>query len=503
MSSADLAILPPSPSAPPPEAQAPSASKAAPTGGFARELRAAADRQSQRETQGTPAAKQHPVATKPADVPPPEAELAEAVEVAPEAEAEAAAEVEVVVELADVAPETPEAEPAEDAALIVAPTAEAPPPVQTSATPTLLALQEVPTETPAAESTPVPAEIAPAPTGEPKAAPAPQAAAPAEPAPEPAEPQSVVPAMPEIGSAEAEAAPEQTPTATAAKQPEPQAAPSVPPAAQAPLSEPKAPSADAVAATVVARAAAPTTSQVEDTHEAPEAPTTAAKPATANTAAQPVEPGAAEKPVKAEAPQMPTAEATPAEADPATLSQAGGDAPTTPDPAANPASNTAPPARTAPAAEAAAAPQRPQPAAPPAAEQVAIQVAKAASTGESRITVNLQPAELGRVEVTLDFGSDGKVAAAVRTDRLETLDALQRDARSLERALADAGLKTDSNSLSFSLRRDAQEGFAERQGQQNGPRGNQQNFAFAAPAHEVAAAQLRTMPSLRALDIRV
>ena len=39
-------------------------------------------------------------------------------------------------------------------------------------------------------------------------------------------------------------------------------------------------------------------------------------------------------------------------------------------------------------------------------------------------------------------------------ERSETLDLLQRDARSLERALNDAGLKADSGSLEFNLRGD-------------------------------------------------
>ena len=36
-------------------------------------------------------------------------------------------------------------------------------------------------------------------------------------------------------------------------------------------------------------------------------------------------------------------------------------------------------------------------------------------------------------------------------DKPETLDLLQKDSRFLERALQDAGLKTDNNSLSFNM----------------------------------------------------
>jgi flagellar hook-length control protein FliK len=97
------------------------------------------------------------------------------------------------------------------------------------------------------------------------------------------------------------------------------------------------------------------------------------------------------------------------------------------------------------------------------AEQVAIQVQRAVRDGASRITVQLRPAELGAVEVRLDFAQDGRVSATILADRADTLDMLQRDARTLERSLQDAGLKADSSSLSFDLR----------DGSRNGP-GSQQ-----------------------------
>ena len=42
--------------------------------------------------------------------------------------------------------------------------------------------------------------------------------------------------------------------------------------------------------------------------------------------------------------------------------------------------------------------------------------------------------------------------AVVNVERPETLELLQRDAAGLRQALQDAGLSTDSNSLSFNLR---------------------------------------------------
>ena len=46
----------------------------------------------------------------------------------------------------------------------------------------------------------------------------------------------------------------------------------------------------------------------------------------------------------------------------------------------------------------------------------------------------------------------GRAVAIVSAERPETLDLLQRDAAGLRQALQDAGLSTDSNSLSFNLR---------------------------------------------------
>ncbi len=84
-------------------------------------------------------------------------------------------------------------------------------------------------------------------------------------------------------------------------------------------------------------------------------------------------------------------------------------------------------------------------------EQVAVQIRRAVSSGNDRISIRLHPAELGRLQVKLEVADDGHVRALITAERAETLDLMQRDLRGLERALQDAGLKTDSSSLSFTL----------------------------------------------------
>ncbi|MFM2130533.1 MAG: hypothetical protein RL477_2079, partial [Pseudomonadota bacterium] len=89
-------------------------------------------------------------------------------------------------------------------------------------------------------------------------------------------------------------------------------------------------------------------------------------------------------------------------------------------------------------------------------EDVAVHIARAASSGSDQITIKLKPAALGQIDVKLELTDDGRVAAVVTADRADTLDMLARDAKSLERALADAGLKADSGSLQFNLRGEGQ-----------------------------------------------
>lgn len=84
-------------------------------------------------------------------------------------------------------------------------------------------------------------------------------------------------------------------------------------------------------------------------------------------------------------------------------------------------------------------------------DQVALKLASAARDGGGRVTIRLNPEELGKVDVRLQLGRDGHVRATVSVEKPETLELLQRDARALEKALHDAGLRTDRNSLEFNL----------------------------------------------------
>lgn len=111
------------------------------------------------------------------------------------------------------------------------------------------------------------------------------------------------------------------------------------------------------------------------------------------------------------------------------------------------AADKATPAQTAPAVR---TPRVPMPA--QVQDQINVQIDKAVKEGSDTVKIQLRPLDLGRIEIKLDVGTDGKVAATVTADKPETLAMLQKDSRGLEKALEDAGLKPDSSSTSFNLR---------------------------------------------------
>lgn len=97
---------------------------------------------------------------------------------------------------------------------------------------------------------------------------------------------------------------------------------------------------------------------------------------------------------------------------------------------------------------------------PPTAAAIAVAIAARSKDGANQFQIRLDPPELGRIDVKLDVDKSGQVHTHLTVDRPDTLDLLQRDARGLERALQQAGLKTGEGGLAFSLRQQTPDGFA-------------------------------------------
>ncbi len=113
----------------------------------------------------------------------------------------------------------------------------------------------------------------------------------------------------------------------------------------------------------------------------------------------------------------------------------------------------------------------------PASSMVAAHVSKAAQSGEAKnITLNLDPPELGRVEIRLEFGTEKTVKANLIVEKPETLLLLQRDAGALEKALQDAGLDTSGDSIGYEMASEDYAFNSNREGNsQNGGTGSGEN----------------------------
>lgn len=70
----------------------------------------------------------------------------------------------------------------------------------------------------------------------------------------------------------------------------------------------------------------------------------------------------------------------------------------------------------------------------------------------SSLRIDLEPADLGRVEVSLRLDDDGVALATFTVDRPETLQLLQRDARTVGDLLGSAGFTVSQGGLGFTLR---------------------------------------------------
>lgn len=146
----------------------------------------------------------------------------------------------------------------------------------------------------------------------------------------------------------------------------------------------------------------------------------------------------------------------------------------------------------------------------PAGEQVAVQIKKGAAEGIDKISIRLDPGNLGNVEIKMEVGHDGRLMAVIAADKPETLQMLQKDAASLEQSLRDAGLKTDQQSLSFSLRdqNQAQSGREGRDGNGYGRQRGRGTEEYADTGRidpaQVAAAQAQRAAAARGgLDIKI
>jgi flagellar hook-length control protein FliK len=132
---------------------------------------------------------------------------------------------------------------------------------------------------------------------------------------------------------------------------------------------------------------------------------------------------------------------------------------------------------------------------------LAVEIAASVQNGKSRFEIRLDPADLGRIDVRVDVDRNGQVTSHLTVEKPETLSMLQQDAPQLQRALDDAGLKTGSGGLQFSLRDQSSSG------QNNNTGGHAQRLVISqedsVPATLAGRTYGRIQGSSSGVDIRV
>ncbi len=95
----------------------------------------------------------------------------------------------------------------------------------------------------------------------------------------------------------------------------------------------------------------------------------------------------------------------------------------------------------------------------PASQTVAAQVAKAAGQNNAQRSIMLQlnPPDLGRVNIQMQLTANNTLKTRIVVEKAETLQMLQRDIQTLEKALEEAGIKDGGENLEFSLSEDGTE----------------------------------------------
>ncbi len=91
------------------------------------------------------------------------------------------------------------------------------------------------------------------------------------------------------------------------------------------------------------------------------------------------------------------------------------------------------------------------------AQQLSVHIAQSRTDGQGRVTIQLYPVELGKVEIDMHIDLDGNAVMRVIAESRETYELLRADRSTLEKALEDSGLTMDSNDLEFSHRESASE----------------------------------------------
>ena len=85
-------------------------------------------------------------------------------------------------------------------------------------------------------------------------------------------------------------------------------------------------------------------------------------------------------------------------------------------------------------------------------KQIHLNIHKQMGSDNTSYKVKLHPAELGQLDIKLEFMQNGRVQTTIHVEQERTLHLLQRDMSNLERTLRDAGIAPQSSDINLSLK---------------------------------------------------
>ncbi|PHZ85265.1 flagellar hook-length control protein FliK [Paremcibacter congregatus] len=139
------------------------------------------------------------------------------------------------------------------------------------------------------------------------------------------------------------------------------------------------------------------------------------------------------------------------------------------------------------------------------AEQIKLAISRQASLGQNSFRLSLKPAELGQVDIKMDFQADGRMTTTITVDNEKTLNMLQKDQSGLERALNNAGFDASGNNLNFTLKKQQQDHMEKQLSQTNldGTGETDEGVDINLANSVISQQQLKMAYSKNALDINI
>lgn len=116
--------------------------------------------------------------------------------------------------------------------------------------------------------------------------------------------------------------------------------------------------------------------------------------------------------------------------------------------------------------------------------ELGVAIAHHISAGADEITLRLDPAHFGQIEVRMHFDTDGRLHATITASHSATLEMLRRDSADLNQALGDAGFRTDADSFTF----DSRSGGAQHREHGAAQSGNPSRFVGIADSNDIVIA---------------